>query len=98
MHRLDTAHPKVSSTFEGNPMVGVCKFCRCTDTRPCFLPAQLAETVSGVAGDTRRFPCAWLLPDVCSHPACVEKAYGEARLLAETVELSLGFGLIEVAA
>jgi hypothetical protein len=25
----------------------------------------------------------WLLPDVCSAPACVEKAYAEAELLAD---------------
>ena len=72
-----------------------CKFCSCTDTRPCFLPAQLAETVSGVAGDTRRFPCAWLLPDVCSHPTCVEKAYAEAR--EPVLQALIDQGIIEIA-
>jgi hypothetical protein len=31
-------------------------------------------------------PCVWLLADVCSAPACVKKAYAEARLLAEQID------------
>jgi hypothetical protein len=46
-------------------MIGVCKFCGCTEDAPCFL---------GLQG-----PCAWLLEDVCTNPECVEKAYYEAR-------------------
>ena len=43
-------------------------------------------------------PCAWLLPDVCTAPACVEKAYAEALPLAETIQRALDLGLIEEAA
>ena len=45
-------------------MIGVCKFCGCTENAPCLIP--------GIG------PCAWLLPDVCTNPECVEKAYQEA--------------------
>jgi hypothetical protein len=38
---------------------------------------------------TRLVPCAWLLDDVCSNPVCVEKAYIEARPLAEQIDRSL---------
>lgn len=50
-------------------MIGVCKFCGCSDNAPCFIGIQGA--------------CAWLLEDVCTNPACVEAAYLEARPQAE---------------
>ena len=60
-----------------------CKFCGCTDHRPCFIPPSfIPGAVAGV-------PCAWLLEDVCSAPACVEKAYAEARPLAEQIDQAL---------
>ena len=60
-----------------------CKFCGCTDHRPCFIPPSFVEdAVAGV-------PCSWLLSDVCTAPACVEKAYVEAWPLAEIIEARL---------
>lgn len=41
----------------------------------------LAPGVAVVPPDAETFmvPCSWLLDDVCLNPACVEKAYAEAR-------------------
>lgn len=66
-------------------MIGVCKFCGCTEDHPCVIPDEIAEQhVSDFgAGMTSRGACAWLLEDVCTNPACVEAAYLEARPLAE---------------
>jgi hypothetical protein len=87
-----------------------CKFCGCTEHRPCRLVAiELAgldpcifspNRIVPVPSDaiTRVIPCGWLLEDVCSNPACVEKAYAEARPLAETIQIALRLGLIEEAA
>jgi hypothetical protein len=77
-------------------VTGVCKFCGCTEERPCFIPLarDRFEGMGGVAfpgvpllGEVQ--PCAWLLEDVCDAPACVEKAYLEARPLAERLMLAL---------
>jgi hypothetical protein len=60
-------------------MIGVCKFCKCTQMLPCV--------IWNAPGDQRgpgfSSPCAWLLEDVCTNPACVEAAYLEARPQAE---------------
>jgi hypothetical protein len=54
-----------------------CKFCGCTDTRPCFIPAEfITDPDFVVAGNV--VPCSWLIPNVCTAPACVDKAYIEA--------------------
>jgi hypothetical protein len=88
-----------------------CKFCGCTERRPCLLivvdtgdgrPLILAPksaiAVVPADGEAQLIPCAWLLEDVCTNPACVEKAYTERRPLAETIDLALQLGLIEEAA
>lgn len=59
-------------------MSGVCKFCRCTDSAPCFVEGM---------------PCAWLLQDVCDAPVCVEKAYMDARTSAEELTRLLEEGI-----
>jgi hypothetical protein len=71
-----------------------CKFCGCSEKRACLLvqvfpapglnPYLLPPGVANVPADaeTSILPCEWLLPDVCTNPACVEKAYAEARTLA----------------
>lgn len=64
-------------------MIGICKFCGCTEDKPCVFRALDPE-----APAFELWPCAWLLPDVCTNPACVDKAYFEAvtlvaRLYAE---------------
>jgi hypothetical protein len=40
----------------------------------------LPSGIALVPPDAQTFmvPCSWLLEDVCSNPACVEKAYAEA--------------------
>jgi hypothetical protein len=35
--------------------------------------------------DIEYLPCQWIAPEICSAPACVEKAYAEARPLAEVI-------------
>lgn len=55
-----------------------CKFCGCTDDRPCHLPIDIEGNFLAIANPktTVEFvPCAWLIPEVCSAPACVEHAY-----------------------
>ena len=75
-------------------MIGVCRFCGCTDEKPCLTrmakQSRLAEDEELVIGD---FPCSWLLPDLCDAPACVEKAYLDARLQAEELDRLLENGL-----
>jgi hypothetical protein len=76
-----------------------CKFCHCREHLPCALVAVRVEWGDGFAilppggialipnnAETRIVPCAWWLDDVCSNPACVEKAYLEARELTEELE------------
>jgi hypothetical protein len=90
-----------------------CKFCACSELRACrlvevnppgqdpyLLPASAIAAIAVIPADaeTRIVPCAWLLPDVCSNPECVAKAYAEARPLAETIDLALRLGLMEEAA
>ena len=42
-----------------------CKFCGCTDEWPCL------------SSDGQ--VCEWLIPNVCTNPACVDKAYEESK-------------------
>lgn len=78
-------------------MVGVCKFCGCTEHKACRLVLVTAPDLDsyllppGVAlvpsdAETSIVPCQWILRDVCSNPACVDKAYAEAWPLAELIE------------
>lgn len=63
-----------------------CKFCGCTDERPCLIAAIVkadgdVEITFGIVALVRpgerieMLPCGWLIPEVCSAPACVKKAY-----------------------
>jgi hypothetical protein len=74
-----------------------CKFCGCTEDKPCLLTEVTEYAESFIIGTgiqlvpegakTRLVPCAWLLEgDLCSAPACVEKAYAEAALLADQLQ------------
>lgn len=65
-------------------MIGVCKFCKCTENSPCAIPCELDGKLAIGAGGLHNgrlnyLACAWLLDDVCTNPACVEAAYLEAR-------------------
>jgi hypothetical protein len=63
-----------------------CKFCGCSDLNPCAIPITVvddAAVLSSALLAEEFMACAWLLPDVCTAPECVEKAYAEARPLAE---------------
>jgi hypothetical protein len=53
---------------------GVCRFCGCTEEMPCLL-----GMMKGPAG-VEPIYCVWLDDDeeVCTNPACVEKAYRKA--------------------
>jgi hypothetical protein len=74
-------------------MIGVCKFCKCTENSPCSIPLardryEGMEGVwfpGGVPPLGQALPCDWLLDDVCTNPACVEAAYLEARPQAEAL-------------
>lgn len=56
---------------------GVCKFCGCTESTPCYIPASyITDPDFRVAGNV--VACSWLTRDCCTAPACVEKAYREA--------------------
>jgi len=76
-------------------MIGVCKFCGCTENSPCIITLPRESQVAG--GETLLIsaPCAWLLEDVCTNPDCVLKAYIEARPKAESLMAALE--LLEVA-
>jgi hypothetical protein len=63
-------------------VIGVCKFCKCTDNSPCVIQGNYPSQLDGVISP-QSFACAWLLEDVCTNPACVEAAYLEARPQAE---------------
>jgi hypothetical protein len=81
-----------------------CKFCHCSERRPCRLvavkdapdlePHILAGGIALVPADVHSFlvPCAWLTEDICTNPACVEKGYIEARDLEIVIAIA---GLVE---
>lgn len=63
-------------------ILSCCKFCGCTDSTPCLIPASyITDPGFIVAGNV--VPCAWLVPGVCTAPSCVEKAYKEACSLVD---------------
>lgn len=81
-------------------MIGVCKFCGCTDAKACAIPMTFG--VHPLSRGSSQFdyeelpiiafgsqvvafttPCHWSAPDICSAPACVDRAYPEAVTLME---------------
>ena len=71
-----------------------CKFCGCTDERPCLIPMyygvhplsfgrspfdfeQLPVVTSYDQIAEFTTPCHWSARNICSAPACVEKAHAE---------------------
>lgn len=65
-------------------MIGVCKFCGCTDANSCRIP------FTGDDGEILILGCSWLTDDVCTAPGCVEKAYLEARAIADDLIAIVG--------
>jgi len=60
-----------------------CKFCGCTEDNPCFaVPGYREENGEILA--THLLPCAWLIPNVCTNPSCVDQAYAAAKLIVST--------------
>jgi len=62
-----------------------CKFCGCTDERACHIPHDaegnvLFDSIS-IMHSPHFSPCSWLIPNVCTAPACVEKAYLALRIV-----------------
>jgi hypothetical protein len=64
-----------------------CKFCGCTERRACQI-AYTALAEDDIVGRATAFArtgelisfmdlCHWIGPNICSAPACVEKAYAE---------------------
>ena len=75
-------------------IAGVCKFCGCTENTACRIPIKIlaGDPVLCARGEAEGFvPCSWLLSDVCTHPACVEKAYAEAGLIL-SIDQARAFG------
>lgn len=90
--------------FEIVATIQKCKFCGRTDQGACSIPFRIFDAdgndpedrecvelgpIEQLDPDIEYYPCAWLLDDVCSAPACVEKAYAEARPLAEQIDEAL---------
>ncbi len=66
-----------------------CRFCGCTADRACRIPIVIDD-------ELRQVPCSWLAPGICTAPTCVERAYREARELAEQItEEALLAGFID---
>lgn len=72
-----------------------CKFCGCTDSKPCLIPICEGPNGEAVLADDNNVAiathaCGWLIdtPDacVCTAPPCVKKAYDEAELLADQLQ------------
>jgi hypothetical protein len=72
-----------------------CKFCGCTEQAACSIAVREADdgsayvetgVIEQLSVDINYVPCSWLLPNVCSAPVCVEKAYAEAALLASQLQ------------
>lgn len=67
-----------------------CRFCGCTEKRACQIPMTFiaedsAKPAIAMPGQVSLFTlsCDWLIPNVCTHPLCVEKAYAEACALVD---------------
>lgn len=73
-----------------------CRFCGCTEKRACQIPmvfvGEEEKPFIASPGQVAVFAlsCDWLIPNVCTAPVCVEKAYAEACLFVD--------GLLEAAA
>lgn len=73
-------------------MIGVCKYCGCTEEKPCVIRIQRPSAIIGHVLAPASFPCSWLLEDVCDAPACVDRAYMDVRNSAEQLTQLLDEG------
>src|ERR1017187_7729895 len=85
-----------------------CKFCGCSERRACALievfpapgvsPYLLPPGIALIPPDaeTHIVGCSWLTEEVCTNPACIEKAYLESRELAVAVQGLLDQGLVVI--
>jgi hypothetical protein len=72
-----------------------CKFCGCSDKRPCLIPMVIIrkgvddfsddEFTLAAPGQVANFTlaCSWIAPEICSAPGCVERGYKERWELVE---------------
>jgi len=78
-----------------------CKFCGCTNDRPCRIPLYVAldgEPAVAFTVQTHAFAaCGWLIPECCTAPACVEKAYLAIAWITEELSGRPGIRRIEAA-
>ena len=66
-----------------------CRYCGCTDSRPCIIPENMRDVVGSET-------CAWLIPGkVCNAPDCLAQHYRDlvaflepAILRARTLEIA----------
>ena len=67
-----------------------CKYCGCSDSGACAIPVRVSEDgaaqiefgpIEQLDPDIEYIPCTWLIPEVCTAPACVEKAYLALRIV-----------------
>lgn len=61
-----------------------CRFCDCTNDRPCMIPVREGENGTYYLArteceTTEVIACSWFLPQVCSRPECIEKLLLESR-------------------
>lgn len=66
-------------------MMGVCRYCGCTENTPCVISFPFADR-------EHIRPCSWLLLDVCDAPKCIERAYNDVRNSAEELDALLESG------
>lgn len=69
-----------------------CKFCGCSDERPCRIPVDIDGQITNAAPGSYKVAyaaCGWLIENICTSPPCVEKAYAEAELLASQMQFLL---------
>lgn len=68
-----------------------CKFCGCSDSKPCHIPKRIMDDQEMIAlsGQVSTFvaACEWVAREICSAPACIEKAYVEASALVTEWDL-----------
>jgi hypothetical protein len=66
-----------------------CKFCGCTDEKACAIAIDVAGQITNAAPGSYNVayrPCEWIAENICSAPACVDKAYAEAELLSSQLQ------------
>jgi hypothetical protein len=73
-HDYDCVCPRCASRRQMR-----CKFCGCSEDKPCAIHMAIRSEFGFDETTLADLPCGWLIPNVCTNPACVDKAYEEAK-------------------